>query len=100
VGKRSLPRRLAQRQHVRDLDRLARLAPGGNPARPLDVDTPPLVDVIAEATPCPLCAGSFRLVEHAAETIDGVRLRVARVTCTSCGIARAIYFRLREQLVN
>jgi hypothetical protein len=100
VGKRERSRRLAERRHVRDLDRLARLAPGGAPDRPLEVDTPPLVDVIAAATPCPLCAGSFRLDEHAAETIDGVRLRVARVTCTSCGIDREIYFRLREQLVN
>jgi len=77
---------------------LARLAPGGSPTRPLDVDTPPLVDVIAAATPCPLCSGSVRLDEHAAQTIDGVRLRVARVTCTSCGVARDLYFRLREPL--
>jgi hypothetical protein len=39
-------------------------------------------------------------VEHAAETIDGVRLRVARVTCTACGTGRAIYFRLRETTLN
>jgi hypothetical protein len=100
VGRRNLPRRLAQRQHVRDLDRLARRAPGGSPERPLEIDTPPLVEVIAGTTPCPLCHGSFRLDEHAAETIDGRRLRVARVTCTSCGIAREIYFRLREQPVH
>ena len=84
------------RRHVRDLDRLARSAPGGAPDHPLLIDTPPLVDVQAEATPCPLCTGSFRLVEHAADTIDGVRLRVARVMCTTCGIPRAMYFKLRE----
>jgi len=87
-------RRAAQRQHVRDLERLARLAPGGAPDRPIAVDTPPLVDVMAVARPCPLCGGSLRLLEHGAETITGVRLRVARVTCTACGIARAIYFKL------
>ncbi len=100
VAKRERERRRAEREHVRDLERLAKLAPGGAPDRPLDIDTPPLVDVIAAATPCPLCGGGFRLDEHAAETIDGARLRVARVTCTSCGIARAIYFRLRERLLN
>ncbi len=93
---RKRAQRQEQRRHVRDLDRLARLAPGGAPDRPLPIDTPPLVDVMAVATPCPLCGGGFRLDEHAAETVDGVRLRVARVACTTCGIRRAIYFRLRE----
>ena len=60
------------------------------------IDTPPLVDVRAAATPCPLCAGTLRLDEHVAETIDGVRLRIARVTCSVCGIARELYFKLRE----
>ena len=100
MGKRERVRRLAQRQHVRDLARLAELAPGGAPDRPLEVDTPPLVDVMAEAIPCPLCGGSLHLVEHAAETIDGVRLRVARVRCSACGVGRAIYFRLRETTLN
>jgi hypothetical protein len=98
MAKRERARRRAQQEHVRDLERLARLAPGGAPDRPLDVDTPPLVDVIAGTTHCPLCEGEFRLDEHAAETIDGARLRVARVTCKRCGIAREIYFRLRETL--
>lgn len=100
MAKRERARRRAQLEHVRDLERLARLAPGGAADRPIDVDTPPLVDVIASTATCPLCTGGFRLEEHAAETIDGVRLRVARVTCTSCGIAREIYFRLRETLPN
>lgn len=100
MGARKPSRRLAQRQHVRDLERLARLARGGAPDRAIAVDTPPLVDVMAEAIPCPLCAGSLRLLEHAAETVDGVRLRVARMTCTTCGIARAIYFRLIESGLN
>jgi hypothetical protein len=100
VGKRKPSRRMAQRAHVRDLERLAQHAPGGAPDRAIEVDTPPLVDVMAVARPCPLCAGSLRLDEHTAETIDGERLRVAHVTCTSCGIARAIYFRLREMMLN
>jgi hypothetical protein len=76
VKARKPSRAAAQRQQVRDLDRLARLAPGGTPDRPITVDTSPLVDVKVEAMTCPLCEGSFRLVEHAAETIEGQRLRV------------------------
>ena len=100
MSPRKPSRRLAQRQHVRDLERLARLELGGAPDRPIEVDTPPLVDVMAEARRCPLCEGSLRLVEHTAETIDEVRLRVARVTCTTCGIGRAIYFRLPAIILN
>jgi hypothetical protein len=91
---------MAQRQHVRDLERLARLAPGGAPSRPIDIETPPLVEVTVAAMPCPLCGGTLRLDEHAAETIDGERLRIAHLTCTTCGVARAIYFRLRAVLLN
>ncbi len=79
---------------VRDLDRLARLAPGGTPARPIEIASPAQVDVIAQAAPCALCGGTIRLEEHAAETVDGVRLRVARITCAACGTRRALYFRL------
>jgi hypothetical protein len=86
----------ARQRHVRDLERLARLAPGGSPERPIEIDTPPLVEVMATAARCPLCAGTYRLDEHAAETIAGARLRIAHVTCTQCGIGRAIHFRLRQ----
>jgi len=97
---RRATRRAAQRQHVRDLDRLARLAPGGAPDRPIEVDTPAVVDVMAEARRCPLCDGPLHLVQHTAETIDGERLRVAHVKCASCGVPRAIYFRLQAPLLN
>lgn len=79
---------------VKDLERLARLAPGGAPDRPLDVQAPSQVEPIAEAQACPLCDGILRLQNHAAETHDGKRLRVAHVRCTRCGVARAFYFRL------
>ena len=100
MGRKKLPRRLAAREHVRDLERLARLAPGGAPDRPIDVDTPAVIDVMAEARSCPLCEGSMRLLEHAAETIDGTRLRIARVTCRECGVGREIYFRLDQPTIN
>jgi hypothetical protein len=94
-------RRIRSRAHealVGDLERLARLAPGGAPDRPLEVEAPTQVEPIAEGTVCPLCAGPLRLVEHTAETHDGARLRVAHVRCTSCSVARSFYFRLGEPL--
>jgi hypothetical protein len=91
---------MAQRQHVRDLDRLARLAPGGTPDHPIPIETPPLVEVTVAAMRCPLCEGTLRLDEHAAETIDGDRLRIAHLTCTTCGVPREIYFRLSAPLLN
>lgn len=100
MGRRKSPRGLAQREHVRDLERLAAREPGGAPDRPIEVDTPAVIDVMAEQKTCPLCQGGLRLLEHAAETIDGERLRVAHVTCTSCGIPREIYFRLTVSMLN
>ncbi len=85
---------------VRDLERLARLAPGGAPGRPIAVEAPTQVEPIAEATPCPLCEGRVRVTEHAAETHGGTRLRVAHVRCTSCGVARSRYFQLAGPVLN
>ena len=90
-------RRARARAHeelVRDLERLVQLAPGGSPERPRPIASPAQVDVIANATPCPLCEAPHRLEEHASETIGGVRLRVARVACTGCGVRRAYWFKL------
>jgi hypothetical protein len=94
-------RRARARTHgklVRDLERLAGLEQGGSPARPIPIDSPAAVEVAATARPCPLCQGSLRVEEHAAEVIDGARLRVARLFCTACGTRRARYFRLEAPL--
>jgi len=93
-------RRAQAREHqqlVRDLERLARLEEGGSPERPLVIDSPVLVDLLAVAKPCPLCGGMLRLEEHTALTEGATRLRVAHVACTACGIRRAFYYRLAEQ---
>jgi hypothetical protein len=96
-------RRAQARAHeklVRDLDRLARLEPGGTPDQPVVIESPSVVELRAVAKPCPLCGGSRRLETHAAEKIAGVRLRVAWVRCTLCGTRRAVYFRLAEPTVH
>ena len=85
---------------MRDLERLARLEVGGAPDRPLPVESVAQIEVMAMSRPCPLCQGNVRLVEHAAETVDGVRLRVVRIACTLCGVLRARYFRLDEPALH
>jgi len=95
-----LLRRLREREQEKLVHDLERLAPGGSAERPIEIDSPALVEVRAEAKPCPLCGGSLKLEEHAAETIDGARLRVAKVACVSCGVRRDIYFRLDEPLLH
>jgi hypothetical protein len=84
----------AQEKLARDLEKLARLAPGGSPERAIAIVSPAEVEVRAGSTPCPICQGELRVEEHAAETIAGVRLRVAKVACAGCRARRAIYFRL------
>ena len=78
----------------RELERLAALEPGGAAERPIVVDSPAVIEMRAVARPCPLCEGSLKLEEHSATEIDGIRLRVAALACTSCGVRRKRYFRL------
>jgi len=79
---------------VRDLERLARLEPGGSPERPIVIDSTARVEIIAQAKPCPRCAGPLHLEEHAAAVSAGVRLRIARVACSQCRTRRSFYFML------
>jgi hypothetical protein len=82
---------------VRDLERLAQLDAGGSAERPIEVASPAQVEVMALHRACPLCSGPLRLEEHAAATVDGARLRIARVVCTACSVRRALFFRLAEE---
>jgi hypothetical protein len=93
-------RRGRERAHaelVRDLERLARLEEGGSAGRPIVVASPAQVDVLAQQKSCPLCAGHLRLEEHVAATVEGERLRVARMACAACGVRRPLYFALRDR---
>jgi hypothetical protein len=101
--KRTLRRAQARAQAAlaRDLERLALLGPGGSPERAIVITSPAEVEVQARATPCPVCRGELRVDEHTAETTtSGLRVRVARVTCPSCGRRGAIYFRLVGTMIN
>ena len=75
-------------------ERLASLEEGGSPSRAIEVQSPSQVEVHARSVPCARCGGALLVREHTAEIIDGARLRVARMTCPTCGASRALYFRL------
>jgi hypothetical protein len=95
--RRRAARRAADRTQEklrRDLARLAAASPGGSPSRPIVVSSASEVEGHAAGMPCALCQSPVRVEEHAAETIAGVRLRIARVTCTFCRARRDVYFQL------
>lgn len=79
---------------ARDLERLARLEPGGGAERPIEIDSASQVEVHARAMPCPVCRGEVKVEEHAARTVGAARLRVASVVCSICGLRREVYFRI------
>ena len=85
---------------AQDRERLARLEPGGDPARPLDVESASQVEPHALALACLRCAGSMRLEEHAVETVDDQRLRVVRLRCPRCGSRRGVWFRIAPERPN
>jgi hypothetical protein len=85
---------------ARSRERLAHLEPGGDPARPLVVESASQVEPSALALTCLRCSGPNRLVEHAAVTVDDQRLRVARLACPQCGARRDVWFRLDRALPN
>jgi hypothetical protein len=84
----------------RDLERIAAFEKGGAPDRPIKIASPSEVEVHARSVVCARCAGPTELVDHAAETIAGARLRVARLRCKACGAARAVYFELPGATLN
>ena len=106
AGKRLRPRserrkgeraadRLAQAR-----ERLARLDAGGAADRPVDVESASQIEPHALGMACLRCDGPNRLEEHAAETVEGERLRVVRMACPRCGAYREVWFRIRTQLLS
>lgn len=99
--------RSARRAEQRAADKLARqrerlfeLEPGGSPERPIDIESASVVEVKAEATPCPRCGVPVRVEAHRAPSSPGMRLREAAVVCPRCGSRRSIWFRLAGPTLN
>ena len=70
--------------------------PGGHPANPIEIAAPSVVEPKAAGMPCSRCGEPVRVVDHQVQTVAGVRLRVAEVECSRCGLARPIFFRLSK----
>ncbi len=70
--------------------------PGGHPANPIEITSPAVVEPKAANFPCARCGQPVRVTDHQVETVGGVRLRVAEVECTRCGLVRPIFFRLSK----
>jgi hypothetical protein len=82
----------------RDRERLARLEPGGTPARPVVVESSSQIEPHALGMPCLRCDGVMRLDEHAAVTVDGARLRQVRTRCERCDARREVWFSIATAL--
>ena len=105
VARKKLAPRAERRQRARTAhqlgrarERLARLEPGGSSERPIEVESASQVEPHALAMACLRCDGYGRLEEHAAETVKGERLRVARTACPRCGATREVWFRIAVKL--
>jgi hypothetical protein len=105
VAKRKVSARTARRSRQRDADKLTRdrvrlayLEPGGDRARPIEVESASQVEPHALALTCLACDAPNRLEEHAAVVIEGDRLRVARLLCPRCGTRRELWFRIAPAL--
>jgi hypothetical protein len=81
-------------------EQLAKIEAGGSPERPIDVVSVSVVETRAKSMPCPGCLGTSRVEEHAAETVEGRRLRIARMQCAQCGARRVVYFRIVRATMN
>lgn len=85
---------------ARQRERLATLADGGAPDRPIEVVSASVVEAQAAGKACLRCEAACRVVEHAAVTVGERRLRVVRLACSQCGTARAVYFRIVGEALN
>lgn len=99
---RAARRELARdaRKDVRERQRLAALLPGAVPDRAIEIASPAVVELRAQAEPCPLCGGNQTCDEHAAVVIGGEPLREARLSCRLCHARRSVWFRIAPDRPN
>jgi hypothetical protein len=88
------------RELVRDREKLASLERGGAPDRPITVESPAVVELRAEESPCIQCQGRMRVLAHRAETVEGELLRLVETRCLVCGTARNLWFKIAPPLAN
>lgn len=81
-------------------ERLFELELGGAPERPLTIASAAVVESHASALACPRCQGKHEVVEHVALTLNGMRLRQAKLRCRQCGTTRSMWFRINDSQPN
>ena len=79
------------RELVSDLEKLAAMSPGGSRARPMPVASVAVIEPRVGSLACPLCEGSYRLLDHRS-VASGIR--EVDVRCTTCSTPRTLWFRL------
>jgi hypothetical protein len=79
---------------------LARLEAGGSPDRPLRVESAAQIEVQARSLHCPVCGDGYRVLEHEAQIVGGVALRVVTVLSPQCGRRRVLYFSIEPPRPN
>jgi hypothetical protein len=97
-GKRTrTERREAEREQEKlssQREKLFALEAGGSAGRPREVVSASLVEPEARSTRCPRCDGEHLVVEHLAVSVNGGRLREARLRCRQCGSRRSLWFKI------
>ncbi len=81
-------------------DKLFVLDVGGSPLRPREVGSASLVEPESRSVRCPRCGGEQQVDEHLASTVDGTRLREARLRCRQCGSRRSLWFKITTVEMN
>ncbi len=90
----------AQEKLAAQREKLFALEAGGSAARPREVVSASLVEPEARSLRCPRCEGELRVLEHRAHTVDGIRLREARLECRHCGSRRSRWFKIVSREAN
>ena len=88
-------RREAARAAVKDTKaglRLSALEVGGAADRPITVVSASVIEPQAASMPCAACGSGVRVEEHRAEA----SLRIVKVRCPRCGVARELFFRIAQ----
>ncbi|GAB4215462.1 MAG: hypothetical protein OHK0013_41070 [Sandaracinaceae bacterium] len=74
--------------------KLARMQPGGDPARPIEVVSASVIESRAESLPCARCEGALRVHEHRVASGPCGTLREVELRCKRCGTPRVLWFRV------
>ena len=90
----------AQEKLAAAREKLFALEVGGSAARPREVVSASLVEPEARSQRCPRCQGELRVLEHLANTVDGIRLREAKLECRHCGSRRSRWFKIVRPEAN